>query len=160
MSGLTWTILRPSSFASNALRWAGPIRAGDPIPNMTGTGVQGVIDPRDVAEVAVAALTRPEHDGQTYTLTGPELLSVPGQTTQLGEVLGRTINTMDVPLDAAREQMLASGMDRAFVDVVINGAEFAREGGNAILTDDVERVVGRPPRTFRTWADDHRHAFR
>jgi hypothetical protein len=88
------------------------------------------------------------------------LLSVPGQTTQLGEVLGRTINTMDVPLDAAREQMLASGMDRAFVDVVINGAEFAREGGNAILTDDVERVVGRPPRTFRTWADDHRHAFR
>jgi uncharacterized protein YbjT (DUF2867 family) len=158
-SRVTWTILRPSSFASNALRWAGQIRAGDPIPNMTGAGAQGVVDPRDVAAVAVAALTSPNHDGQTYTLTGPQLLSVPDQTTQLGEVLGRTLATIDVHRDTACEQMLASGMDRAFVDVVIHGAEFVRDGGNAVLTDDVQRVLGRPPRSFRTWAEDHRNAF-
>jgi uncharacterized protein YbjT (DUF2867 family) len=156
-SGVTWTILRPSSFASNALRWAGPIRAGDPIPNMTGTGAQGVIDPRDVA--AVRVLTSPGHEGQTYTLTGPELLSVPDQAAQLGDVLGHTVNTLDVPLDTAREQMLAAGMDPSFVDVVIDGAEFVRDGGNAILTDDVERVLGRTPRSFRAWAEDHRIAF-
>jgi uncharacterized protein YbjT (DUF2867 family) len=158
--GVTWTILRPSDFASNALRWAGPIRAGDPIPNRTGTGVQGVIDPRDVAAVAVAALTSSKHEGQTYTLTGPELLSVPDQAAQLGDLLGRTVNTIDLPLHTVREQMLVSGMDHAFVDVVIHGAEFVRDGGNAVLTDDAQRVMGRPPRSFRTWAEDHRNAFR
>jgi uncharacterized protein YbjT (DUF2867 family) len=159
-NGMKWTILRPSSFASNALRWAGPIRAGDPIPNTTGAGVQGVVDPRDVAAVAVAALTSPQHDGQTYTLTGPELLSVPDQAAQLGGVLGRPINIIDVAPHAVREQMLASGMDPAFVDVVIDGAAFVRDGGNAVLTDDVERLLGRPPGSFRTWAHDHRNTLR
>ncbi len=42
-SGLTWSTLRPSSFASNTLSWADAIRAGDPVPNMTRTGAR----PRD-----------------------------------------------------------------------------------------------------------------
>jgi uncharacterized protein YbjT (DUF2867 family) len=158
-SGMAWTILRPSSFGSNALRWAGPIRAGDPIPNTTGAGLQGVIDPRDVAAVVVAALISPQHDGQTYTLTGPELLSVPDQAVQLGVVLGRTINTIDVAPHAVREQMLAAGMDPAFIDVVVDGVEFVRDGGNAVLTDDAHRLLGRPPGSFRTWAHDHRNAL-
>jgi uncharacterized protein YbjT (DUF2867 family) len=158
-SGITWTILRPSDFASNTLRWAGAIRAGEPIPNRTGTGVQGVIDPGDVAAVAVAALTSSKHEGQTYTLTGPQLLSVPDQAAQLGDVLGRTVDTIDLPPQVVREQMLAAGMDPSFVDVVIDGAEFVRDGGNAIVTDDVERVLGRRPRGFRAWAEDHRTAF-
>lgn len=95
-----WTIVRPSSFASNALRWAGPIRAGDPVPNLTGAGRQGVIDPRDV------------------------------------------------------------GMDQDYADVVVDGAVFVRDGGNAVLTDDVRRLLGRPPGSFRTWAHDHRHVLR
>jgi uncharacterized protein YbjT (DUF2867 family) len=159
-NGMTWTILRPSSFASNALRWAGPIRAGDPIPNTTGAGVQGVIDPRDVAAVAVAALTSSQHDGQIYTLTGPELLSVPDQAAQLGAVLGRPINTIEVPPHAVRGQMLASGVDPAFVGFVIDGAAFVRDGGNAVLTDDVQRILARPPGSFRTWAHDHRNTLR
>jgi uncharacterized protein YbjT (DUF2867 family) len=71
-SGMAWTLLRPSVFASNTLHWADAIRAGDPVPNLTGRGRQGVVDPRDVAAVAAEALTSPSHHtGQTYTLTGP-----------------------------------------------------------------------------------------
>jgi uncharacterized protein YbjT (DUF2867 family) len=158
-SGMAWTILRPASFASNTLRWAGPIRAGDPIQNMTGTGAQGVIDPRDVAAVAVQALTSSKHEGQAYTLTGPELLSVPDQAAQLGHVLGLTIGSIDISLDVARDQMLASGMDRSFMEVAINGAEFVQHGGGAVLTPDVQSVLGRPPGNFQTWARDHRTAF-
>jgi hypothetical protein len=94
-----------------------------------------------------------------YTLTGPELLSVPDQAAQLGDVLGLSINTIDVGLNVAREQLLVSGMDRSFVDVVLNGAEFVQHGGGAVLTDDVQRVLGRPPRSFQTWARDYRSAF-
>lgn len=158
-SGLEWTLLRPSSFASNVLRWAGPIRAGEPVPNLTGTGAQGVIDPRDVAEVAVRALTSSDLAGEIHTLTGPEALSVPDQAARLGRLLGRTVATVDVPLDAARERMLASGMDPAFADAAVDGSAYVRDGHNATVTGDVERILGRPPRDFDTWVRDHRGAF-
>ncbi len=158
-SGSAWTVLRPSDYASNTLRWAQAIHAGTPVANMTGTGAQGVIDPRDVAAVAAMVLTSPAWDGQVLTLTGPQALSVPDQARLLSRVLGRPVTTVDLPLDIARRQMLDSGMDPAFVEVAIDGRAFIAAGRNATVTDHVERVLGRPPRTFTTWATDHRHAF-
>lgn len=157
--GAAWTVLRPSDYASNTLRWAQAIRAGTPVPNTTGTGAQGVVDPRDVATVAAAVLTSPAWDGRVLTLTGPEALSVPDQARLLSRALGRPVETVDVPLDAARRQMLDSGMDPAFVRVAIDGRAFVAAGRNATVTDHVERVLGRPPRTFATWVADHLHAF-
>ncbi|MGM0348363.1 hypothetical protein [Streptomyces sp. Adlamb9] len=78
-SGGAWTVLRPSSFASNSLGWAAAVRAGEPVPNLTGDGASGVIDPHDIAEVAVAALLDAGHGGRTYTLTGPEAIRVPAR---------------------------------------------------------------------------------
>ncbi len=158
-SGLAWTLLRPSGFASNTLAWAERIRAGEPVPNTTLDGAMGIVDPRDVAAVAVEALVTSGHEGAVLTLTGPEPLSVPEQAARLGAVLGRRVATVDVPLDAAREQLLGAGTDPAFVDVVIDGREFVRSGRGAVLTGDVERALGRPPRGFDAWARDHRDAF-
>jgi uncharacterized protein YbjT (DUF2867 family) len=158
-SGLEWTVLRPSSFASNTLRWADPIRAGNPIPNTMKAGPQGVVDPRDVAEVAVRALTTDAHLGAVLTLTGPELLSVPDQAAQLGSLLGRPLTTVDVPLDAYRTRLLAAGLDPTFAEAAVHGSKLVAEGGNARLTQDVERVLGRQPRPFAVWARDHLEAF-
>jgi len=99
--GAAWTVPRPSGYASNTLRWAQAIRAGTPVPNMTGAGAQGVTDPRDVAAVA-AALTSPAWHSRVLTLTGPEALSVPDQARLLSRVLGRPVRTVDVPLGTAR----------------------------------------------------------
>ncbi|HEY2673202.1 MAG TPA: NAD(P)H-binding protein [Rugosimonospora sp.] len=157
--GMEWTVLRPSSYASNALQWAAAIRSRQPIPNTTGTGQQGVVDPRDVAEVAVRALTSADHAQTVLTLTGPDLRSVPDLAAILGDVIGRPLETVDIPLDAYRDRMLAAGMDTGFADVAVNGSRLVAEGGNARLTDDVERSLGRPPRAFVSWAKDHRAAF-
>jgi uncharacterized protein YbjT (DUF2867 family) len=158
-SGMEWTVLRPSGFASNALRWTTAIRSGNPIPNTTGTGVQAVIDPRDVAEVAVRALTSASYAGRVLTLTGPELLSVPDLAGKLGAILGRSLTTADVPPEAYREQLLAAGVDADFAEVAVSGARLVAEGGGATITDEVRDVLGRPPRTFTTWVSDHRNAF-
>jgi uncharacterized protein YbjT (DUF2867 family) len=158
-SGLAWCALRPSSFASNALGWAAAIRAGEPVPNMTGTGAQGVVDPRDVAAVAVEALLTDRYDGAAHTLTGPELLSVPDQVAQLADELGRPIGTVDVPPGGIRRQMLAAGYGPSVADSVVGSYQLVRDGGNAVVTGDVERILGRPARTFRAWARDHRAAF-
>jgi uncharacterized protein YbjT (DUF2867 family) len=158
-SGLAWTVLRPSSFASNVLGWAGAIRSGDPIPNPMGDGAQGVVDPRDVAEVAARALTSPGLDGHVHTLTGPETLSVPDMAARLGEALGRRVETTELSPEEYRDRLRGAGLDPAFVDSAVGGARLVADGGNATLTDDVERILGRPPRTFATWVADHRAAF-
>lgn len=158
-AGLDWTILRPTTFASNTLSWAASISQGEPIANLTGNARQGVVDPRDVAAVAAEVLTGTGHEGRTYTLTGPELLSVPDQAVQLGEVLGRTIKTNDVPPDSVRDFLIAAGMSEVFAKAVASGSAFVVAGRNAVLTEDLERILGRPGRTYRAWAQDHQNAF-
>ncbi|MDR7326919.1 MULTISPECIES: NAD(P)H-binding protein [Catenuloplanes] len=143
-SGLSWTILRPSVFASNTLWWAPAIRAGAPVPDPVDGARQGVVDPRDVAAVAVAALTGTGHDAAVYTLTGPAPVSVGEQALILGEVLGRHVAVTTAPPPAAAWAA---------------GIAWSRDGHNAVVTDDVSRVLGRAPASFRTWAADHRTAF-
>ncbi len=159
-SGLAWTVLRPSSFASNTLTWLQALRAGEPVPNMTGDGASGVIDPCDIAEVAVRSLLDAGHAGRTYTLTGPEAITVPGQAAVLAEVLGRPVPTRDLSPDETRAFLrTAWGMDETRADGVLTGLAFVRAGGNAVLTEDVAEVLGRPARTFRTWAADNKGLF-
>jgi hypothetical protein len=87
------------------------------------------------------------------------LLSAPGQVEVLRKVLGRPIEIVDVPLDVAKEQMIAAGQDPEFAEVAMHGQRFIAGGGNARLTADVATVLGRTARTYATWADDHRAAF-
>ncbi|MFI9720435.1 NAD(P)H-binding protein [Streptomyces sp. NPDC052396] len=158
-SGLGWTFLRPSAFASNALAWAAAIRAGEPVPDRYGAGRMGVVDPRDIAAVAVRALTSDEHQGRAYTLTGPELLSAADQAAVLSEELGRTVTTAEMPLETIREQMLGFHSDAGFAEQIMEGIREVREGRNAVLTEDVARVLGRPATGFAQWVRDHRDAF-
>ncbi|WP_067813260.1 NAD(P)H-binding protein [Nocardia inohanensis] len=158
-SGVEWTILRPSSFASNTLSWAAMILAGQAVPNMTGTGTQGVIDPRDVSAVAAEALLSDAHAGRVYTLTGPELLGTADQVAALADATGRTIDVFDIAERQAREFMLGAGMSEEYTDGSLAGQAFVRAGGNAIVTGDVEEVLGRAPRTYAEWVRDHAAAF-
>lgn len=158
-SGLAWTVLRPTTFASNTLYWADLVRRGQPIPNPTGDGRQGIVDPRDIAEVAAQALLSDAHDGRTYTLTGPELLSVRDQAAVLSEVLDRPVTTVDIAVADLRANLVASGSTVEYADGVATGSELVRDGGNAIVTPDVSQVLHRAARGFATWVRDHRTVF-
>jgi uncharacterized protein YbjT (DUF2867 family) len=137
----SWTLLRPNVFASNSLQWVAQIAAGEAIPNPMGTIKLAVVDPRDLAEVAVEALVH-DHHGRVYTLTGPELLGIPDQAAVLSEVLGRTLSTVDVPLDVLPE---------AYAE----GLRNIRPEDVSILSDDIAEILGRPARTYATWARDN-----
>ncbi|MEU6352634.1 NAD(P)H-binding protein [Streptomyces sp. NPDC047072] len=158
-TGVRWTVLRPTSFASNTLSWAPAVRAGEAVANMTGDGRQGVVDPRDVSAVAVAALTDDRHAGRTYTLTGPSALSVPDQVAVLEEVLGRPVGVTESTPEETRERLVAAGMGAEALEPVLHSIEFARRDGNALVTADVAEALGRGARSYREWAEDHREAF-
>jgi uncharacterized protein YbjT (DUF2867 family) len=158
-SGIAWTLLRPSFFASNWLHQAAAIKAAEPVPNPTGASRQGVIDPRDVAAAAAEALTSPSHLRHIYTLTGPELISATDQATHLEQEIGYPVTVADVSIETTRAQLLASGTTSSAADAILAGPTWARAGNNAILTDDVAQILRRPATTFRSWAHDHRDAF-
>ena len=95
-SGLDVTYLRPNGLMSNALWWADGIRDNNRVVDPTGPGRQPVVDPDDIARVAALVLTQDGHVGHGYILNGPEALTAREQVEILSDVLGHTIDFVDV----------------------------------------------------------------
>jgi uncharacterized protein YbjT (DUF2867 family) len=152
-SGLQWTIVRPVAFMSNALRWRDKLRRGD-VLRLPFAGVRiACVDPRDIAAVACRALLDERHAGQIHVPTGPESLTAADQVRILGEVLRRELRFEAQPDDEAREEMLQTTPPQyvdAFFDFYVAGSL-----DESNVTSTVEQVAGRPPRTFRAWAQEH-----
>ncbi|GAB3483178.1 NAD(P)H-binding protein [Amycolatopsis cihanbeyliensis] len=156
-SGLEWTFLRPYGFATNLLNWAPYVREGA-VPGVHGAATMTLIHERDIAAVAVAALTRSGHAGAAYELTGPEQLTQVEQARIIGEVIGRPVRWEEVSPDTARKGLLRWLPD-SFAEVYLEG--LARTRTELLpVTDTVERVTGVPARTFREWVADHADDFR
>jgi uncharacterized protein YbjT (DUF2867 family) len=158
-SGVPWTFLRPSGFMSNALRWADTIRSHDTVYAPYGSGHTAIIDPYDIAAVALITLTTPGHDHQAYSLTGPAALSPGEQVDILADVIQRPLRYVDVPPPAARQAMTDAGLPDAIADAVIALLATGLEPDSATISPTVEKITGSPPRTFSQWAQTHRHAF-
>ncbi|MBF6170792.1 NAD(P)H-binding protein [Nocardia blacklockiae] len=157
-SGLSWTILRPSAFMSNALRWLPQLRAGDVVRAQFPTVPIAVLDPADLAAVAARALTTDHHRGEILWPTGPQALRPAEQIAILGQVLSRPLTCVELSNDETRAEMLATTSPEyvdAFFDFYVDGAI-----DESVVRDTVERVTGRPPRTFADWAAAHADSFR
>jgi len=157
-SGVPWTILRPSGFASNALQWAPQLRVGDLVRAPFGGVRIAVIDPSDIAAVAARALTSAGHEGRTYRLTGPQALLPAERVRALGGVLGRDLRFEAQPDAEARAEMSAA-MPAEYVDAFFS---FYADGtlDESPVLPTVHEVTGAQPRTFRQWANTHAEAFR
>ncbi|MGO4757163.1 SDR family oxidoreductase, partial [Streptomyces sp. 2MCAF27] len=90
-SGMAWTILRPTQFASNALWWADAIRGREPVRLPYADVGLPAVHPADIAAVARVALTEPGHHGRTYALTGPERVTARRQIEAIAAALGREV---------------------------------------------------------------------
>jgi uncharacterized protein YbjT (DUF2867 family) len=157
-SGLEWTMLRPGNFDSNALQWAGPVRAQRMVAAPFGDVALPAIDPADIAEAAAAALREPGHDGNIYTLTGPEPISPRQQAAAIGDALGEPVRFAEQTRAQARNQMLGY-MPEPVVEATLDalGTPSAAEQS---VSPDAGRLLGRPPRTFAEWAARNIAAFR
>jgi uncharacterized protein YbjT (DUF2867 family) len=75
-SGLPYTFLRPQFFMQNTLATARTVASGGEIYQPFKDGKLGMIDARDIGEVAAKVLTEKGHEGKVYTLTGPAAISL------------------------------------------------------------------------------------
>ncbi|MEV4251287.1 NAD(P)H-binding protein [Streptosporangium canum] len=156
-SGLPRTVLRADTIASNTLSWADQIRTTGVVRGPL-TAPTSVIDPRDIAAVAVRTLTDDTHVGATYRLTGPRAISRPEQVLAIGAAVGRELHFEEVAVQDARAQMLADGRPPALVDALLSAAE--NRSASSLVTSTVTDLTGNPPRSFQQWARDHRESFR
>ncbi|MEU0624579.1 NAD(P)H-binding protein [Streptomyces rubiginosohelvolus] len=157
-SGVPWTFVRPRTFMSNTLSWAPGIRSTGVVRALYGDAPVACVDPRDVAAVAVAALTGAGHEGRTYAVSGPEAITARQQTAQLSRVLGRPLRFEELGLDAARKALLAK-YPRPAAEAFLESAERQRAGAKAAVVPTVEELTGCQARPYRTWAADHADAF-
>ncbi|MGA5820687.1 NmrA family NAD(P)-binding protein [Kitasatospora sp. NPDC094028] len=157
-SPLDWTFVRAIDFAGNMLGWADQIRQGV-VRWPYGQARRSLIDERDIAAVAVRALTEDGHAGAKYLITGPESLSHAELAHIIGEEAGIEVRFEDLPPEVAREQLTAAWGNAAFVDSRLRAWESFTHSPERV-TDTVERVLGRPARSFRTWARDNAASFR
>jgi uncharacterized protein YbjT (DUF2867 family) len=149
--------LRPNAFASLALHWAPAVRATGVVPSPFPELAVPVIDPQDVADVAVAALTG-DHLGRTYVLSGPEALTVRERVAIIGEVTGRVLRVEHVGVDEYVRR-IATHLDERFARAVTAmDRHFATHPPTVVPT--VADVLGRPARPFRAWVAEHAAAFR
>ncbi|HEY3717075.1 MAG TPA: NAD(P)H-binding protein [Jatrophihabitantaceae bacterium] len=156
-SGLAATILRPSGFMSNTLRWLPQLRAGDVVRDAFPKVAVAMIDPADIAALAAVALTTAGHDGQVYRLSGPQPLRPADRVRVLAEVLGRPLRFEGQSDDEARVEM-SQAMPAEYVDAFFR---FYADGelDESPVLPTVEQITGRPPRTFEQWARAHTAAF-
>jgi uncharacterized protein YbjT (DUF2867 family) len=158
-SGLEWVSLRPTAFVTNfAGMWAGQLAAGDVVYGPYATASIAPIVDADIAAVAAQALLRDDLVGQKLPLTGPHSLTNAQMVETIGTVLGRQLRYQEIPADVVRERFAALGLGAEF------GAAYVALLAStvdqpALVTDVVEKILGRPATTFEQWVSVHRDLF-
>jgi len=154
-SGLAHTILRPVFFMQNLI---GMLR-DDAFYTGAGDGRVAMIDARDIAAVAVAALTHPGQHGRTYTLTGPETLRFDDVASILARYTGRPVRHVRVPPEAVSAGLRQRGMQAWFADDMAQLHGMLADGYEDVVTDHVRAVTHRSPGSFARFTRDSVGAF-
>src|SRR5688572_2429818 len=97
-SGLDWTFIRANSFMQNTVTFmSGLISAQSAFYTAAEDARISHVDVRDIAAVAVKALTEPGHEGKAYSVNGPEGLTYDEIAAELSKSLGRPISHISIP---------------------------------------------------------------
>jgi uncharacterized protein YbjT (DUF2867 family) len=156
-SGISYIILRANYFMQNLFGNAQQIKQ-DAFTNGPAAKRIALIDARDIAATAVAALTEEGHSEKTYDLNGPELLDGHAQAAVFSSVLGRPVKYLDVAVDDFVGQLKSFGLPAWMVEafaVALADPEIPGDQSSA----EVERILHRKPGTLKQFIKDYRSAF-
>lgn len=149
-SGAPYVILRPNWFADNfATYWGAGVAAGE-IRLPAGEGKTSFIDTRDIAAAAAGALTSSRHDGKAFVLTGPKALSYGEAAELLSRVLGRRVTYTAVDGKTFVVEAVAGGVPQDYADLLAAIFYPVEQGWAAAVTDAVETLSGKPPRSLES----------
>jgi uncharacterized protein YbjT (DUF2867 family) len=146
-----WEILRPSWFMQNFVGQhpiADAIRAGGEFHTSSGTGRLPFIDARDIGNVAAHLLATPRAHNAEHRLTGPEALSYDDAAAVVAAVTGRPVRHHAVSTGQHIRFLVDAGYDPEFAALLAALDARVRAGAESAVTDAVETLTGRAPRSF------------
>jgi uncharacterized protein YbjT (DUF2867 family) len=147
-----WTALRPTRFMNyTPFVWPSVLQRGLLIEG-GGGGAITVIDPADVAAVAVKALTEDGHEGQAYELTSEDSFTAAELAQTLSRLLRRDITLFEGDLDALRTALIENGAPGDYAPLMA-GAFAKVAAGVFKRTDTVGKLLGRAPRAYADWLE-------
>lgn len=151
-SGAEWTILRADWFDQNFDEgFFRPAVVAGELAMPLGDLRQAFVDAGDIAAVAAAALTSPGHGGLRYDVTGPRALSFGAAAEIIARASGRPLRYLDSEDDYLAQQSRL-GVPREAAAAAAAAFAALRSAGHSEPSDVVERVTGRPPLSFETYA--------
>lgn len=158
-SGLEWVALRSGCYAMNAATsWASQVRNGDVVRSPFADAEWAPIHEGDVAAVGAHALLTDQLIGQRPVLTGPRSLTQADMVAAIAQAIDRPLRYVDVAADAAQQGMVRAGMPEAIAAGFLR-LQAESYGQKGLVTGEVERILGRPGRTFAEWAVAHAADF-
>lgn len=157
-SGVPHTFIQTAAFMSNALSWAHAIRSDGVLFSSTGEGKIAFIHPEDIADVAVSVLLGGEPRNAGLVITGPEALSYRKMVTAIGEAVGKSIGYESLTDNEALAGAL-HWADRAYAEALVDIWRAVRNGRLDRVTDGVQRLLGRAPKSFGDWIGENIDAF-
>ena len=151
-AGVPWTVLRASWLAQNFSEHflLGPVLDGV-IALPAGNVAEPFVDADDVAAVAVAALTESGHDGRTYELTGPRLLTFGDAVAEIAAATGRPVHYVAVTPAEYASAAVAHGVPAEEAGPMAELFARVLDGHNAHLDTGVRQALGREPRDFSAY---------
>jgi len=155
-SGLDYTIVRASWFNQNFSEnfFLDPILAGHVALPQAEAKVP-YVDTDDIAAVVVEVLTNDQHNGQIYELTGPELLTFPEVIREISQATGRTIEFTPISQQEYSQMLEEHDLPEEYVWLI--NYLFTEVLGNPDIhnvTHDIERVLGRKPKSFAQYVEE------
>lgn len=158
-SGLEWTMIKPNFFMQNLLSSAGSIKAQGRFSLPMGNGTTGMADIRDIGAVCAEVLTGEGHAGQSYEITGPEILSFHQVAERFSQVLGSKVEYVPMPMEQFRERMV-NILEPWHLNAVCELFREIAETGLDHVTGTFRQLTGREPRSVDQFIRDHAGLFR
>jgi uncharacterized protein YbjT (DUF2867 family) len=158
-SGVAFTFIQAAGFMLNALGWADSIRDEGLLRSSTGKGKIAFIHPDDIADVAMAALTTRDHDGQSLVITGPEALSYGEMAATIGVAIGKQVRFEEMSDNQAYAGVVAWAGKGPYADALVDIWRAVRESRLATVSDGVKQVIGRRSISFDRWAEENADVF-
>ena len=110
------------------------------------------VDTRDIAAMAVAALTEGGHDGNGYTVTGDRALTHTEAADVISRVCGKPVTYTSISDDDLRASFAEEGTPEPLIEHFVSFFQPMRDGLYEPVSPDVPAVLGRPPITFEQHA--------
>jgi uncharacterized protein YbjT (DUF2867 family) len=164
-SGISYTCLCPTFFMQSFGNFfPQKIKDQSTFYLPAGDGKVSFVDVRDIAAIAVQALTNNKdglHNGKAYNITGPEAISFGQAAIILSEQVGKKISYVSISEDDARKGMKDIGWDEWRINFLIELYNIIRLGYlSEVYSSPVEEITGKRAISFSQFAKDYAETFR